>query len=265
VGKAPAFQTYSADYYMDTNSWTVEEMGIYQRLLLTEWVNGGLPNDPTRLARIAGCGVKKFSAGWGTIQVKFHPNGNGLLINERLESERKKQLKYRELQSIKGKQSAKSRSTTVEPKPQPEGNSSVFSLQSSKKNIYIGKFKKPSLEEITAYCQERKNQVNPQQFLDHYESNGWLVGKNKMKDWKAAVRTWEKNDFKQGGSKQDRPAAHHDPFGVCPKCKQEALKTDINSIDVGNKKYCPHCPEVNNMRERKERVDALVDSIGGKI
>lgn len=53
------------------------------------------------------------------------------------------------------------------------------------------RFCPPSLEEVAAYCYERQNQVNPQRFIDHYESNGWMVGKNKMKSWKASVRTWE--------------------------------------------------------------------------
>jgi hypothetical protein len=53
----------------------------------------------------------------------------------------------------------------------------------------------PSISEILTYCKERNNEVNPEQFYDHYQSNGWMVGKNKMKDWKAAVRTWEKNGY----------------------------------------------------------------------
>lgn len=57
------------------------------------------------------------------------------------------------------------------------------------------RFVKPTLSEVTAYCLERQNKVDPQRFLDHYESNGWKVGRNKMTDWKAAVRTWEKSDF----------------------------------------------------------------------
>ena len=60
-------------------------------------------------------------------------------------------------------------------------------------------FTKPSLEEIKAYCQERKNTVIPDSFFDHYESNGWKVGKNAMKDWKATIRKWERNDFSVGG------------------------------------------------------------------
>ena len=57
-----------------------------------------------------------------------------------------------------------------------------------------GGFKPPTLEEVQAYCTERGNLVDPQSFVDFYESKGWYVGKNKMKDWKAAVRTWERRD-----------------------------------------------------------------------
>ena len=60
----------------------------------------------------------------------------------------------------------------------------------------IPRFKKPTLEELAEYCIERKNTVDAQRFLDHYESNGWMVGKTKMMSWKAAVRTWEANEPK---------------------------------------------------------------------
>lgn len=52
----------------------------------------------------------------------------------------------------------------------------------------------PTLEEVAAYCKERGTSIDPQKWFDHYTSNGWMVGRTKMKDWKAAVRTWEKND-----------------------------------------------------------------------
>lgn len=55
------------------------------------------------------------------------------------------------------------------------------------------KFKKPSLEEVKEYCQERNNNINAEHFIDYYDANGWKVGKNPMKDWKAAIRTWERN------------------------------------------------------------------------
>jgi hypothetical protein len=54
-----------------------------------------------------------------------------------------------------------------------------------------GTFVPPLLQEVQEYCSERKNGVEPQRFIDFYSSKGWLIGKNKMKDWKAAVRTWE--------------------------------------------------------------------------
>ena len=56
------------------------------------------------------------------------------------------------------------------------------------------RFTPPTLEEVTNYCDSRNNGVDSQRFIDYNESRGWMVGKGKMKDWKAAVRTWEKNE-----------------------------------------------------------------------
>ena len=56
----------------------------------------------------------------------------------------------------------------------------------------------PNVIEVRAYCNERKNHVDPQRFVDFYTSKGWMVGKTKMKDWRAAVRTWEKDDKPKG-------------------------------------------------------------------
>lgn len=57
------------------------------------------------------------------------------------------------------------------------------------------KFVKPTVEEVKAYCTERKNNVDAEHFVDYYESNGWVVGKTRMKDWRATVRSWEKNGY----------------------------------------------------------------------
>lgn len=54
------------------------------------------------------------------------------------------------------------------------------------------RFRRPSVDEVRAYCQERHNSVDAEQFVDYYESKGWRVGHNPMKDWKACVRTWER-------------------------------------------------------------------------
>lgn len=56
------------------------------------------------------------------------------------------------------------------------------------------RFSPPTIDEIKNYCLERKSKVDADKFFDFYSSKGWMVGKNKMKDWKAAVRTWENSD-----------------------------------------------------------------------
>ena len=58
------------------------------------------------------------------------------------------------------------------------------------------KFAPPSIEEVKAYCKERGNGVDAEHWHDFYTSKNWMVGKNKMKDWRAAVRTWERREVK---------------------------------------------------------------------
>ena len=67
------------------------------------------------------------------------------------------------------------------------------------------RFVPPTVEEVAAYCRERGNRINAQQFVDHYASNGWVVGHSKMKDWRAAVRTWEHRDNANCSSKTKAP------------------------------------------------------------
>lgn len=76
----------------------------------------------------------------------------------------------------------------------------VKNVKNVKNNIYI--FKKPQIQEIRDYCLERKNNVDADKFYNYYESNGWKVGRNSMKDWKAAIRTWERNTFSKDKQKK---------------------------------------------------------------
>lgn len=82
----------------------------------------------------------------------------------------------------------------------------------SKRNI----FQKPSRDEVAAYCQERNNRINPDAFLDYYDMRGWTVGKNNtpMKDWRAAVRTWEKN-----------PVASNNNLGIGESINEQGERT----------------------------------------
>jgi len=59
------------------------------------------------------------------------------------------------------------------------------------------RFKKPSIDQIKSYCKDRNNNIDAEAFIDFYESKDWKIGKNKMKDWKAAVRTWERRETKK--------------------------------------------------------------------
>ncbi|MCI1958858.1 MAG: DUF4373 domain-containing protein [Clostridia bacterium] len=67
------------------------------------------------------------------------------------------------------------------------------------------RFVQPAAEEVQVYCSERKNGIDAQRFIDYYTSNGWMVGKNPMKDWKAAVRTWERNGISGTSSGTAKP------------------------------------------------------------
>ena len=59
-------------------------------------------------------------------------------------------------------------------------------------------------EEVQAYCRERNNNVDAERFIDYYTANGWQVGKNKMKDWKAAVRNWERSNYNKTIAHQEK-------------------------------------------------------------
>ena len=160
MGKAPAFPLYASDFDMDTATWENYEIGIYFRLLLYEWVNGGIPNDLESIARIvrepiAKPNNKRFSEKFKrnlcefeeklkrNVREKFTENGKGLLVNSRMENIRQEKAYYIESQREKGIKSARKRwkghitrvTTTVKKRLQPEDNlSSSSSSSSSKKN-----------------------------------------------------------------------------------------------------------------------------------
>lgn len=70
---------------------------------------------------------------------------------------------------------------------------------------------KPEPEEIAAYCAERQNGIDPEQFYDYYEANGWRMGQNPMRSWKAAVRTWERKKAGSSGENTPEPAPSTKP------------------------------------------------------
>lgn len=74
----------------------------------------------------------------------------------------------------------------------PETETETYTQETEKRGA--SRFSPPTLDEVKAYCADRKNHVNPETFVDFYAAKGWKVGNQPMKDWKAAVRTWEKRE-----------------------------------------------------------------------
>lgn len=81
-------------------------------------------------------------------------------------------------------------------------NEEVKKERSKEKKIYNIP---PSLSEVQEYCKQRSNNIDPQKFVDYYEARGWLIGKVKMKNWQAAIRTWEQRGDNNGTQKTDIP------------------------------------------------------------
>lgn len=92
----------------------------------------------------------------------------------------------------------------------------------------LERFTPPTLDDVKAYCFERNNRVDPERFIDYYTANGWKVGKNSMKDWKAAVRTWESTDGGRTYKKKlpfDNYDEHRDGGKVLP------IELDLSELD----------------------------------
>lgn len=129
-----------------------------------------------------------------------YQNSEGL--NKIRETNRLRQQRFRE----------KQKQVLLETKDVNDDNVTVtlrngFPLRDNTSSSLVSKssisnsFKRPSLDEVTEYCNERNNDVDAENFINFYESKGWMIGKNKMKSWKAAVRTWEKSSTKPSGFK----------------------------------------------------------------
>lgn len=115
----------------------------------------------------------------------------------------------------------------IEKEIEIEKDSSAKSTTTKRK-----RFEKPTISDVEQYCIERNNNVDPQHFVDYYESNGWKVGKNPMKDWKAAVRTWERSEYRKPNSKKN---SKEDAMNVVKELMEEYEQSATDSesaIDV---------------------------------
>jgi uncharacterized protein YdaU (DUF1376 family) len=177
---------------MDTSHWTTAQVGAYFRLLMYEWVNGGVPTKMAALARIAGIDVRNMQKMWSAeIAKKFTLDGAEMYVNLRLEETRLKQLNYQERQAEKGRKSAEIRAklhpTVVEPGPQPEVNSSssISSSIKKEKNIY-GQFQNVLL---TDYEKQKVSDDEIERLSIGIASKGY-----KYKSHYATILSWRRKD-----------------------------------------------------------------------
>lgn len=107
------------------------------------------------------------------------------------------------------------------------GNSNIEEKENIKEKE---RFVKPTVEEIAEYCRERNNGIDAQYFWDSYNAKDWMIGKQKMKDWKSCVRTWERNKKNGLYSKQQNNPTQPDWFNKDNK-QEEMSEEDLQEID----------------------------------
>lgn len=205
-----------------------EQRGYFIQLLAEAWDSdrpGYLPKD-VPLWWLAGAKDEvTFKGSSRLVEDQFKVEvGTGRLYNQRLVDERAAQIEWREKCSKGGKNSGRSRQRKLEVKGSsskdevPIENTtnkdstlqsvsspvSLFSLSSSDlPSTDVKRFVKPKVGQIQAYMEKsglENSQAEAEKFIDHYQSNGWKVGKNPMKDWQATVRTWTRNHNEGNGN-----------------------------------------------------------------
>jgi hypothetical protein len=212
--KDPAVNWYFGNYYNSTRLMTQAERGAYMDVLAYLFEHGHLEHAQVVQACEGHIYPRVFA--------KLTIDKDGLYFNQRLEFEIEKRRKNYETKfnnlggyiknpPLKGK-GKKAETAENEEKPPPE----PLSTQGESKNTKAPrepavKFKPPSVEEVTAYCNERKNGIDPISFLNHYETVGWRYGNGTgkpVKSWQACIRTWEdrrKKDSSGIGEHGQRP------------------------------------------------------------
>lgn len=192
---------------MGTITMSAAEVGGYIRLLCFQWQNGPIPDDPVLLQRLTGCDGNAVAS----IRHKFGVK-DGMLSNARLESVRTVQAEYRERQRENAQKRwvgiAKPHAVAL-PVDMPEAcspSSSSSSNSVSNSNLQKdtegakapGRFSVPLPHEVSAYSLAIGYPLDGEAWCDTYAAKGWKVGKNGMKDWKAAVRNWKRHEWTPG-------------------------------------------------------------------
>ena len=183
MSKDPAFLFYSSDFLTGTLLMSMEQKGKFITLLCIQHQKGHMSErDMLQI-----CGTYDED-----IFDKFQKDSDGKFFNERLKEEIDKRKSYSESRrnNRKKKEDVINISDTYVQHMENENE-----IENTIKENKVARFQKPTLLELKTYMTEIGMADISEKWFDYYESNGWLVGKNKMKNWRAAVRTWKNNNL----------------------------------------------------------------------
>lgn len=215
MAKDPAFLFYSSDFLVGTMLMSNEDVGKYIRLICLAHQKGGYLTEED-MFKICNTSDKDVIS-------KFKIDGDGIYYNERLLSEINKRSKYSE--SRRNNRIKKEDKKTSSHDEHMNNICKTYDKHMENENVNINiikdkdiisiknkeikmkkndMFTKPTLEELNDFILENVLNIDAQHFIDYYESNGWKVGKNAMKSWKATARNWDRNQIgKKQSNKQD--------------------------------------------------------------
>ena len=184
MSKDPAFLFYSSDFLTGTLLMSMEQKGKFITLLCIQHQKGHLSEKD--MLHICGSYDED-------VFTKFQKDEQGKFYNIRLEEEVDKRKAYSESRRNNRKKKEDVNNISSSYVEHMENENENENLIEKKK---VARFQKPTIEQLKDYMKEQGMNDIAENWLNHYEANGWMVGKVKMKDWKASVRTWKTNNLK---------------------------------------------------------------------
>ena len=212
------YQFNIADYRKDTQHLTPIEHYIYRELMDLYYLDESpIPNKTQWVIRRLRLGSENDLDVTNVLEEFFELDGEEWMhkrINQEIDVYRSKAETAR-VNGSKGGRPKKPRKTH----PVNLANPDVTQTKANHKPLTINQYKekdkkkaaafnRPSVDEVNRYVLDKNYTISAQRFIDHYDSNGWKVGKNSMKDWKAAVRTWQQRES-ESNEKNQRPNTGH--------------------------------------------------------
>lgn len=197
MSKDPAVLFYTSDFLTGTTLMSNEQVGKYIRLLCLQHQRGILTEKDM---------LKICQTYDEDIYEKFVKTDEGY-FNERMREEFEKRKNYSASRSNnrKGKKDMNDISKSYVKHMENENENESDNLKENKKDRFV----KPTLDELKEYMLSIEMLDISNKFFDFYESKGWLIGKNKMKDWKSAVRTWKPNHLQKAQVVYNKPKAYN--------------------------------------------------------